>query len=147
MVTFLSARCRVIGKPLDLIIIMDSSGSLRNSNSEEMNVIKDLINIVAVDPDATRISLVQFSGIARSEFHFNTFSSRKQVLDAIEVIKPIFGITKIGNALGEAVKELDVNKVLLYWYRVTTRQNNNVQVLNFLGNERKQRSESSFFGI
>lgn len=105
------ARCKVIGKPLDLIIVMDSSGSLRNSNNEEMNVLKDLINIVAIDVDATRIALVQFSGIARSEFHFNTFNTRKQILEAIDVVKPIFGITKIGNALGQAVKELDSEKV------------------------------------
>uniref|UniRef100_A0A915J234 VWFA domain-containing protein n=1 Tax=Romanomermis culicivorax TaxID=13658 RepID=A0A915J234_ROMCU len=106
----LKARCHTQGKPLDLILIIDSSGSLRTQSDEEFQVIRDIISIVAVSPDATRIALVQYSGVARSEFHFNTFTTRQQILDAVQVINPLFGITKTGNALAQAISELDAEK-------------------------------------
>lgn len=54
------ARCSVSARPLDLVFILDSSGSLRNKFQDEIDVIRRIVGHVTVGPKATRVMLVQF---------------------------------------------------------------------------------------
>lgn len=99
-------RCTVVGKPLDLLFVLDSSGSLKNKFQDELDVIREIVNTVAIGQDATRVSLVQFSGVQRTEFHFNTFYNRRNVFEAVDTLRHVSGITKTGAALNYSRQEL-----------------------------------------
>jgi hypothetical protein len=109
-------KCKVVGKPLNLLIILDSSGSLKDKFEEERRVVADIIRTVALHPDYTRLALIQYSGIARTEFQFDTFKSRNHkvneaaALEAVKHLRFINGITKTGHALEHAMGEFDREK-------------------------------------
>jgi len=46
--------------PLDLIFILDSSGSLKNKFQDEIDVIRRIVKHVTIGEDATRVMLIQF---------------------------------------------------------------------------------------
>lgn len=56
----LSARCIVRAAPLDLVFILDSSGSLKNKFQDEIDVIRRIVKHVTIGETATRVMLVQF---------------------------------------------------------------------------------------
>lgn len=101
-------RCVIRAPPLDLIFILDSSGSLRDQFQDEIDVIRRVIKHVTIGETATRVMLVQFSGTQHLEFNFNKFSSREDLLAALDVLRHVSGITRIGGAFEftlEALKE------------------------------------------
>lgn len=56
----ISARCIVTAPPLDLIFLLDSSGSLRNKFQDEIEVIRRIVQYVTIGKSATRVMLIQF---------------------------------------------------------------------------------------
>lgn len=103
-------KCEVTGKKLDLIFVLDSSGSLKDNFDEVNSVIARILNVVAVGPEATRVALINFSGLAKVEFSFNKFMNKRLVLDALKELRSLKGITKLGEALQLAVEELEPSK-------------------------------------
>uniref|UniRef100_A0A7E4ZWU6 VWFA domain-containing protein n=1 Tax=Panagrellus redivivus TaxID=6233 RepID=A0A7E4ZWU6_PANRE len=91
-------RCTVKAAPLDLVFILDSSGSLRNQFQDEIDVIRRIVKHVTIGPTATRVMLVQFSGVQHLEFDFNKFHDREEVLSALGVLRHVSGITRVGGA-------------------------------------------------
>uniref|UniRef100_A0A914WZ20 VWFA domain-containing protein n=1 Tax=Plectus sambesii TaxID=2011161 RepID=A0A914WZ20_9BILA len=53
-------RCVVKAPPLDLMFILDSSGSLKNKFQDEVDVIRRIIAHVTIGESATRVALVQY---------------------------------------------------------------------------------------
>jgi Mg-chelatase subunit ChlD len=98
-------KCEISGPALDILFVLDSSGSLKEQFSYEINAIKNILDVVAVSEDTTRAALVQFSGNARTEFHFNTFKHKHNIMAALDSLRHMSGITKIGNALEHALGE------------------------------------------
>lgn len=92
------ARCTVNAPPLDLIFILDSSGSLKNKFQDEIDIIRRIIRHVTIGPQATRVMLIQFSGVQHLEFDFNAFSNRDDLLAALDVLRHVSGITRTGAA-------------------------------------------------
>lgn len=54
------ARCVVQAAPLDLVFILDSSGSLKNKFQDEIDVIRRIVKHVTIGDTATRVMLIQF---------------------------------------------------------------------------------------
>ncbi|KAI6240169.1 hypothetical protein M3Y99_00504300 [Aphelenchoides fujianensis] len=92
-------RCTVNAPPLDLVFILDSSGSLKNKFQDEIDVIRRIVRHVTIAPSATRVMLVQFSGVQHLEFDFNAFDNREDLLAALDVLRHVSGITRIGGAI------------------------------------------------
>ncbi|KAI6201597.1 hypothetical protein M3Y96_00859100 [Aphelenchoides besseyi] len=91
-------RCVINAPPLDLVFILDSSGSLKNKFQDEVDVIRRIVRYTTIGPTATRVMLVQFSGVQHLEFDFNAFDNRDDLLTALDVLRHVSGITRIGGA-------------------------------------------------
>uniref|UniRef100_A0A914YXT9 Uncharacterized protein n=1 Tax=Panagrolaimus superbus TaxID=310955 RepID=A0A914YXT9_9BILA len=91
-------RCSVKAAPLDLVFILDSSGSLRNQFQDEVDIIRRIVKHVTIGPNATRVMLVQFSGVQHLEFDFKKFNDREDILSALAVLRHVSGITRVGGA-------------------------------------------------
>ncbi|KAI6176874.1 hypothetical protein M3Y97_00846100 [Aphelenchoides bicaudatus] len=91
-------RCTVNAPPLDLLFILDSSGSLKNKFQDEIDIIRRITRHVTIGPAATRVMLVQFSGVQHLEFDFNAFNNREDLMSALSVLRHVSGITRTGAA-------------------------------------------------
>ncbi|VDM25595.1 unnamed protein product [Toxocara canis] len=100
-------RCFVQAQPLDLVFILDSSGSLKNRFQDEIDVIRRIVKHVTVGETATRVMLIQFSGVQHLEFNFNKFTNRDDILSALDVLRHVSGITRVGGAFEFALNKLN----------------------------------------
>uniref|UniRef100_A0A8R1DV22 ZP domain-containing protein n=1 Tax=Caenorhabditis japonica TaxID=281687 RepID=A0A8R1DV22_CAEJA len=99
-------RCKVFAPPLDLLFILDSSGSLREKFQDEIDIIRRIIKHVTIGKSATRVMLIQFSGTQHLEFNFEKFIDREELLAALDVLRHVSGITRIGGAFEFALQQL-----------------------------------------
>ncbi|VDD88055.1 unnamed protein product [Enterobius vermicularis] len=100
------ARCVVQAAPLDLVFILDSSGSLKNKFQDEIDVIRRIVKHVTIGDTATRVMLIQFSGVQHLEFNFNKFTNRDDILGALDVLRHVSGITRVGGAFEFALTKM-----------------------------------------
>ncbi|KAL3118531.1 hypothetical protein niasHT_000296 [Heterodera trifolii] len=100
-------RCLIRAAPLDLVFILDSSGSLRNQFQDEIDVIRRIVRHVTIGDTATRVMLIQFSGVQHLEFDFNKFTHRDELLSALDVLRHVSGITRVGGAFEFAISALE----------------------------------------
>ncbi|NP_001317785.1 von Willebrand factor type A domain protein [Caenorhabditis elegans] len=99
-------RCKVFAPPLDLVFILDSSGSLRDKFQDEIDIIRRILKHVTIGKTATRVMLIQFSGTQHLEFNFEKFTDREELLAALDVLRHVSGITRIGGAFEFALQQL-----------------------------------------
>lgn len=93
------------------MFVFDASGSLREEFGENLQIMKDIVNTVAVGMDNTRITVIMYSGYSRVEHRFNQSFSRESVLKTIDGLSNSKGITNTGAALRMAADELSYEKV------------------------------------
>ncbi|KAI1721088.1 von willebrand factor type A domain-containing protein [Ditylenchus destructor] len=91
-------KCMIHAAPLDLIFVLDSSGSLKNKFQDEIDVIRRIVKHVTIGETATRVMLIQFSGVQHLEFDFNKFTDRDELLSVLSVLRHVSGITRVGGA-------------------------------------------------
>ncbi|KAM3723755.1 Cuticlin-6 [Dirofilaria immitis] len=91
-------RCIVKAEPLDLVFLLDSSGSLKNKFQDEIDIIRRIVSHVTIGESATRVMLIQFSGVQHLEFNFKKFNNREDILGALDVLRHVSGITRVGDA-------------------------------------------------
>lgn len=85
---------------IDLMFLMDSSGSIGEENFSKMKIfMKNLINRIEIGPDKTQIGVVQFSDDSKEEFQLGTYLTRQEIDDAIDRIDAIGRGTNTGHAL------------------------------------------------
>ena len=76
-------------KLVDLCFIVDSSGSIRDSNLDfdhwqlQLNFIIDLVDVFDIAPDASRVGLVVFSDDAQLVFSLDTYTNVESLKAAI----------------------------------------------------------------
>ena len=69
---------------IDLIFVLDSSGSIGRSNFQLIrNFVSNVIIHSDIGPDKTRVGVVQFSTSASVHFHLNTHLTKSSLLDAV----------------------------------------------------------------
>ncbi|XP_075561939.1 LOW QUALITY PROTEIN: collagen alpha-6(VI) chain [Pelecanus crispus] len=84
----------------DIMFLVDSSGSIRNEDFLKMkNFMRQLVNGTDVGADRVQIGVVQFSDKPKEEFKLNTYSTKRDILSAIDRISPLQSSTLTGEAL------------------------------------------------
>lgn len=87
----------------DLVIILDSSGSVGETNFVRMKTwVRDLILDLDVESDVINIGLLVFSDREELVFHLDEYSSRPGMVEALEEIEYMRGTTNTAGALNYA---------------------------------------------
>ena len=82
------------------MFVVDASGSIGLENFAKVKqFIKQVVMTFDVDPQYTRVALVEFSSQARIEFNFNEKSNLTELLDAIDNINYSGGGTVTSDAI------------------------------------------------
>ncbi|XP_043548997.1 collagen alpha-3(VI) chain-like [Chiloscyllium plagiosum] len=88
----------------DLIFLIDGSVNVGSGNFQYIrDFIVNFIDSLEIGPDKIQIGVVQYSDEPSTEFYFNTYSTKTEVLDAVKQLQP-----KGGDEIntGEAVQFL-----------------------------------------
>ncbi|XP_014793342.1 PREDICTED: collagen alpha-6(VI) chain isoform X2 [Calidris pugnax] len=84
----------------DVMFLLDSSSSIGDENFRKMkNFTQELVNMIYVSADRMQIGVVQFSHEPKEEFKLNTYSTKRDILSAIDGIYPLESSTLTGEAL------------------------------------------------
>jgi uncharacterized protein YegL len=97
--------CKIEGPPLDLMFVIDASGSVREEFVQQLSVVKTVLNNLAVGPNSVRVSLIQYATSVYTRFKFNTYTNRADMLDQIDHLGTAGSLTNTGAALTQALKE------------------------------------------
>ncbi|XP_055508252.1 matrilin-4 [Leucoraja erinacea] len=90
--------------PIDLLFVIDSSRSVRPFEFELMrNFVIDMVNFLTVGPDASRVSLVQYSSQIQNVFSFKTFQKKADMVKSIKEVIPLAQGTMTGLAIQYAM--------------------------------------------
>ena len=94
-----------------MVFIVDSSGSINEPNYEmARRFLKDVVNMLHVENDVTRIGVVQFSDDVREEFRMYSHGARLEIQIAIDEMK-------VGKGFAFALK---IGFILMFkqnWYK------------------------------
>ena len=97
---------------LDLVFVLDSSGSIRDANrpgfKDNWETVLDFcINLVdglTIGMDLTRVGLVRFGNKASSIFYLNTYQTKDQIKNAISQVPYSGGNTNTSGGLREMMQ-------------------------------------------
>lgn len=93
--------CEVSG--LDIIFILDSSGSVGSSNFQLMkNFVHDTVNGFDVGPNSVHVGVISYASSYTFHFYLSTYSSKSSVLSAISNIPYTGGGTNTAGAINAA---------------------------------------------
>ena len=94
---FTISECR---EPVDLIFVLDASGSIEFVNFEKMrNFVMSFVEEIDVESDVARIGLLLFSDNIRLEFNLNEYNSRLDIIEHVQSIPYTRGGTNTAAAL------------------------------------------------
>ena len=105
-----TAQPEPLGCSLDLVFVLDSSGSIRDANPADgafdnyalmLEFVIDIVNALNVGPGGTHVGLVFFSNDAINEFFLNSFSTRSDIVNAIRNLTYLGGDTHTAAGLFE----------------------------------------------
>ena len=96
---------------LDLVFVLDSSGSITDVNYERMkNSLVDLVEELTISPNDTRVAVIIFGTNVTLLFNLNTYTEKQPLIDAIIDIPYYASLTNTSAALGllrtSAVQEI-----------------------------------------
>ncbi|XP_048190425.1 collagen alpha-6(VI) chain [Perognathus longimembris pacificus] len=84
----------------DIMFLVDSSGSIGPENFSKMKTfMKNLVSRSQIGADRVRVGVVQFSDVNREEFQLDTFTTQRDISNAIERMAHIGETTLTGSAL------------------------------------------------
>nr|KAG5687711.1 hypothetical protein BaRGS_024190 [Batillaria attramentaria] len=85
---------------MDLVFVLDASTSVTQPNFEQMkDFVKDFLSVGDIDNGYLRVGVVIYSTGVYVQFHLNTYTTRYQLLDAIDNIPYRYGSTNTADAL------------------------------------------------
>jgi len=96
-VNFTCVKCDSV--KADICFILDSSGSVKEDFSQELNFTSSLVKEFPIGPTQTQVGVITFASDAVSEFELNQYASNIDVEKAINQITHRGGGTDIGKAL------------------------------------------------
>ncbi|VDN04752.1 unnamed protein product [Thelazia callipaeda] len=100
----LAKVCRPLDRQLDLLFILDGSGSVSGSTfATQMAMLNKIVDLIEIGPKHTQISVMQYSSYTRVEFNFIANSNKESLRAALQKIRHISGTTKTGKALDKAL--------------------------------------------
>uniref|UniRef100_A0A915HV07 VWFA domain-containing protein n=1 Tax=Romanomermis culicivorax TaxID=13658 RepID=A0A915HV07_ROMCU len=99
----LARTCRPIDRGLDVLVILDGSGSVGgNTFDTQIAMLDRIVDTAIFGPDKTRLAVLQYASYTKVEFNFNDFETREQYKEAIGNIRYMSGTTRTGRALQKA---------------------------------------------
>ncbi|VDD86442.1 unnamed protein product [Enterobius vermicularis] len=100
----LAKVCRPIDRQLDLLFVLDGSGSVSGSTfSTQMQMLNRIVEMVDIGTEKTQIAVMQYSSYTRVEFGFSTHQTKDNLKNALGKIRHLSGTTKTGKALDKAL--------------------------------------------
>ncbi|XP_062393820.1 matrilin-2-like [Sardina pilchardus] len=100
----LESQCK--GKPLDFVFVIDSSRSVRPDDYEKVKAfILNVLSVLDVGPEATRVGLLQYGSVVQSEFSLSAFTRRADVERAVHAMAHLASGTMTGLALRYTTEE------------------------------------------
>ena len=100
----LLTECQTRG--IDLIFILDSSGSVGASNFQNVrDFVANLVSQLEIGPDSTRVGLINFASSATVQFSLNTHQDSSSLLQAIAIVPFTGGGTNTAAALTTLLSE------------------------------------------
>ncbi|XP_033751134.1 collagen alpha-4(VI) chain-like [Pecten maximus] len=88
------------GKPADLYFLLDSSSSIRKSdNRKQLDFVKDVVTMIDIGENKTRIGVSTFSHKYHQEFSFKSHFNKDDLLQAIDNVSYLRGGTDTASAL------------------------------------------------
>ncbi|XP_062600299.1 uncharacterized protein LOC134261927 [Saccostrea cucullata] len=89
-------------KPVDLVFVVDESGSIGSSNFKKMkNFLVNLVDQVTISNTAFHVGLVKFHSSATTVFDLNRYSQKSSVKRAIQYVGYASGGTRIGKGINK----------------------------------------------
>ncbi|KAK3106820.1 hypothetical protein FSP39_000499 [Pinctada imbricata] len=90
-------------KAVDLVFVMDESGSVGYSNFRKMKYfLSNLTEKMDIGPKAFQVGTVKFNGRARTVFNLTEYHTKSKLQDALKDIRYYGGLTNIGKGIEEA---------------------------------------------
>uniref|UniRef100_A0A914WZI9 VWFA domain-containing protein n=1 Tax=Plectus sambesii TaxID=2011161 RepID=A0A914WZI9_9BILA len=101
---------RVTGCELDLLFMMDFSGSVDNVQRRYVEMASEIVRDLKIDPYFTRVAMVKYSGRDRAEavFHLKKHSTTDGILAEMNATEYLSGSTWTGSALRYSMDEFSV---------------------------------------
>uniref|UniRef100_A0AC34GW92 VWFA domain-containing protein n=1 Tax=Panagrolaimus sp. ES5 TaxID=591445 RepID=A0AC34GW92_9BILA len=95
--------------PMDVLFLVDSSGSVQKNYDTQKQYIKEIISEAELTERTHRVALLQFAGshIQKTEWAFDAFSTSSELMTALNQVRFITGTTYIGAALDSALQVLE----------------------------------------
>jgi len=85
---------------VDLIFVLDASGSIESSGYEQMkSFVSQLVDRFDVETGNARVGLLTYSTAVQASFNLTTYRSRAQVRAAVTALTYAAGRTNTGDAL------------------------------------------------
>ena len=92
---------------VDVVFIVDSSGSIRSSRYPlVLDYVKGIVKSLEVHPDRARVGLITFGDEATVRFHLNTYATKEDVLQAIDNLPWTRGRTNTADAIHKVRTEM-----------------------------------------
>ncbi|XP_022080169.1 uncharacterized protein LOC110973572 [Acanthaster planci] len=99
-VTNLDSESECLVRGIDLVFVMDSSGSVTSSNFELMkNFVLEVVDFFDIGPDRTRVSVIRYASDASIQFSLNKYTDKTLLKQAIQRIEYSGGGTQTVTAL------------------------------------------------
>lgn len=97
---------------MDILFIVDSSGSVENMYMKELKTAADIVDRLIVGPNSAHVAMIRYAGPGKAitVFPFNKYFTTKEIKSAILSAGFISGITETDEALNAAAEEYDPNK-------------------------------------
>ncbi|KAJ8353853.1 hypothetical protein SKAU_G00214200 [Synaphobranchus kaupii] len=87
-------------KPLDFVLVIDSSRSVRPHDYEKVKTfITNILRFLDVGPNATRVGLLQYGSVVQNEFSLKTFHRKADMERAVRAMFHLASGTMTGLAL------------------------------------------------
>uniref|UniRef100_A0A0R3RJ32 ZP domain-containing protein n=1 Tax=Elaeophora elaphi TaxID=1147741 RepID=A0A0R3RJ32_9BILA len=106
----LAKVCRPLDRQMDLLFVLDGSGSVSGSTfATQMAMLNKIVDMIEIGPKNTQIAVMQYSSYTRVEFNFSAnpvgccFKNKETLRASLQKIRHISGTTKTGKALDKAL--------------------------------------------
>lgn len=87
-------------KPADVLFLLDSSSSIhRNDFKKQLNFVKTIVSAFDIGPEKTTVGVSTFSDDFRLVFNLNDFTTKEDILGAVDNVPYLRGGTDTGFAL------------------------------------------------
>ena len=108
LLIYFPAVCQNELRGIDLIFVLDSSGSIGSSNFQLVrNFVANVVTHLDIGPDRNRVGLITFATLVTVQFRLNTYQTRPSLLQAIARIPYSRGGTNTHAGLNTLISQFN----------------------------------------